>query len=68
VVYASLDSKDAALVAKTPLAMTLAAPDMDSASQLEKDVPAGTMLNLSVQTIGAAVLTLAAVMIEWYPL
>ena len=45
--------------------------DSDSATQLEVDVPAGTMLNLNIVGTTSAqhkVLTNMSALIEWYPL
>ncbi len=69
VTYASVDTADNAAVAKTPLALVLSENDSDSSQAVsqERDVPAGTMLLVKAQTFGTAVLTKAAVLIEWYP-
>lgn len=69
VVYASLNSSPG-LAAVTPLAFTLASDDGDSGggtAHPEKDVPAGTTLNLLLGGNGTGVFTNAAVCVEWYP-
>lgn len=68
VAYAALDTSDAAAVANTPLALALNSPDDADVNHLEKDVPAGTMLNIAIAAKGTAVLTKAVAIVEWYPL
>lgn len=67
VVYAAADTSDNAVVAVTPYAMALQSPDDADANHLEKDVPAGTMLDVLFNGRGTVVGTDAAVLVEWYP-
>lgn len=68
--YASVATSDSAAVANTQLAFQLSEQDDNSLQAIsqERDVPAGTMLNLSLVGVLGAVLTKAVVIIEWYPL
>jgi preprotein translocase subunit SecY len=73
VVYASAVTSAAAVVAVTQYPLALTTPDVTledptaPASQQEEDVPAGTMLNVSIAALGTAVPTNAAILVEWYP-
>ena len=66
--YAKVATSDSAAVANTQLAMPLTTPVGDTTNDPEADVPAGTMLNLSIAGIGTAVLTNSVCLVEWYPL
>lgn len=68
VAYAAVATSATAAVANTQLPMVLVGNDSDSANNPEKDVPAGTMLNVKVVNTLAAALTRAVVIVEWYPL
>lgn len=65
---ASLDSSAVALPVNQPEDLALQAGGsvtVDNSGEL--DVPAGTSLKLSAQTLGTSVMTLAVLQIEWYP-
>jgi hypothetical protein len=68
VAYAAIATSAVAAVANTQLAMVLSSPTDADTNHLEKEVPAGTMLNLQAIGTGTAKLTNASLMIEWYPL
>lgn len=71
VVYASADTSAAAVVAGTQYAMAFVKAEADNSGQAasaELDVPADTMLNVSIQGLGTAVPTNACIIIEHYPL
>ena len=68
VAYASISTFGNAAVALAPLSLTKKAAVQtaeDGSGELE--VPAGTMLNLSIVGSGTAVTTSAVALIEWYP-
>lgn len=71
VAYATVATSDSAAVANTQLAAVLnvvaSSLDDTDVNHLEKDVPAGTMLNVSCVGTGTAVLTKAKLIIEFYP-
>jgi hypothetical protein len=73
-VYASGVTSAAAVVAVTQYPLALASSDVVGedpnapSSQQEQDVPAGTMLNVSIAALGTSVPTNAAIIVEWYPL
>lgn len=68
VAYASVATSAAAAVANTQLALALSSPTDADTNHLEKEVPAGTMLNVQAIGTGTAKLTNASLLIEWYPL
>lgn len=65
--YASVTTSAVAAVANTQLALALTSPTDADVNHLEKEVPAGTMLNVQAVGVGTAQLTNAALLIEWYP-
>jgi hypothetical protein len=72
VVYAEGNTK-AGIAALTQLPIALAAgggsgDDVDSASQPETDVPAGTMLNVALTKTGTVTTTAAVLIVELYNL
>lgn len=67
VAYASIATSAVAAVANTQLALNLLSPTDADTNHLEKEVPAGTMLNVQAIGTGTAKLTNASLLIEWYP-
>lgn len=65
--YASVATSGVAAVANTQLALALTSPTDADVNHLEKEVPAGTMLNVQAIGTGTAKLTNASLLIEWYP-
>lgn len=67
-VIGSLDSASQALVVNQPQDLALqAGGSISQDASGELNVPAGSSVQISVQTIGTAVLTSAVLQIEWYP-
>ncbi len=64
--YASIATSASAAVALTPLALAYS-NDSDSAVDTELDVPAGTMLDISVVGTGTAICSNSILLVEWYP-
>jgi len=64
--YATVTTSAVAAVANTPLALAYTNSDGDANSP-EKDVPAGTMLNIDVAFGGTGHCVDACLLIEWYP-
>lgn len=68
VAYAAIATSGVAAVANTQLALALSSPTDADVNHLEKEVPAGTMLNVQAIGTGTAKLTNASLLVEWYPL